>query len=228
MGDDPDTSRFTFDQGSSPALPPSTSPAPPSTPCSSRKQKTPAAEVRENITVEKILHLADGDVTSPPAQTLHARYLIDASGQSTFVARHLGTRQKIADPDLQKVAYFGHFENVEASPPPKTVTPASSCPTRAGSGSSPSTSAGPAIGLVTDPGLAKHVGVPADRMLAWAVARCPVVRDRMKARRRPGDQRGPRRLQLHLPALRRPGLLPRRRRRGVPRPDLLHRRHASP
>jgi flavin-dependent dehydrogenase len=35
------------------------------------------------------------------------------------------------------------------------------------------------VGFVADPGLAKRVGVPASRLLAWAIPRCPVVRDRM-------------------------------------------------
>jgi 2-polyprenyl-6-methoxyphenol hydroxylase-like FAD-dependent oxidoreductase len=39
------------------------------------------------------------------------------------------------------------------------------------------------VGFVAHPDLVKRVGVPATRMLAWAVARCPVVRDRMAAAR---------------------------------------------
>src|SRR5207248_7181641 len=35
------------------------------------------------------------------------------------------------------------------------------------------------IGFVAHPDLVKRAGVPANRMLAWAAARCPVVRDRM-------------------------------------------------
>src|SRR4029078_11658746 len=37
------------------------------------------------------------------------------------------------------------------------------------------------IGFVCHPDLIKRVGVPANRMLQWAGARCPVVRHRMRA-----------------------------------------------
>src|SRR5439155_14276068 len=36
------------------------------------------------------------------------------------------------------------------------------------------------IGFVCHPDLIKQVGVPANRMLQWAIARCPVVRHRMR------------------------------------------------
>jgi 2-polyprenyl-6-methoxyphenol hydroxylase-like FAD-dependent oxidoreductase len=39
------------------------------------------------------------------------------------------------------------------------------------------------VGFVTHPEFAKQVNVPANRMLQWAVARCPVVRGRMKQAR---------------------------------------------
>jgi 2-polyprenyl-6-methoxyphenol hydroxylase-like FAD-dependent oxidoreductase len=39
------------------------------------------------------------------------------------------------------------------------------------------------VGFVAHPNLVKRVGVPASRVLAWAVARCPVVRDRMSRAR---------------------------------------------
>ena len=36
------------------------------------------------------------------------------------------------------------------------------------------------VGFVTRPSFVKEVDVPADRLLRWAVARCPVVRHRMR------------------------------------------------
>src|SRR5439155_9862341 len=36
------------------------------------------------------------------------------------------------------------------------------------------------VGLVMDAKAAKDTGVPADRLLAWAVQRCPLVRERMR------------------------------------------------
>jgi flavin-dependent dehydrogenase len=57
------------------------------------------------------LHLAaTGESSSANVETLHARFLVDASGQAGFLAKRLGLRQ--VDPDLQSVAAYAHFENV--------------------------------------------------------------------------------------------------------------------
>jgi flavin-dependent dehydrogenase len=47
---------------------------------------------------------------------LKSRILLDASGHSTLVGRHLGTRRNFDDPELQKVAYFEHFTGVQRLP----------------------------------------------------------------------------------------------------------------
>jgi glycine/D-amino acid oxidase-like deaminating enzyme len=83
-----------------------------------REATAAGADVREQTGVRKILRLGDGDVAveTDAGEQIRARYLLDASGQSTVVARHLGTRHALPDDCFQKVAYFAHFENVKRLP----------------------------------------------------------------------------------------------------------------
>jgi 2-polyprenyl-6-methoxyphenol hydroxylase-like FAD-dependent oxidoreductase len=105
---------------------------------------------------------------------------MDCSGHGTIVGRHLGTRKTFDDPNLQKVAYFEHFDHVERPPGEATGHP---CIVMCEEGwfwliglNETRTS----VGFVTRPEFVKTLGVPADRLLAWAVARCPAVRHRMR------------------------------------------------
>ena len=181
MGDDPDTSRFTFDQGLLPGFATMNLARADFDALLLREAEGAGAEVRQDITVEQILELTDNAIKITAAgQTLHARYLLDASGQSTLVARHLGTREKVADADLQKVAYFGHFEHVERLPAAEEGHPGIIMADEGWFWLIAIDDRQTSIGFVTDPALSRRVGVPANRMLAWAIARCPVVRDRMK------------------------------------------------
>jgi len=161
--------------------------------------KRAGAAVHHDAKVEKILQLADGDVRVQVASPnnkqntkalqdssenfrggeVRGRYLIDATGQSTVVARHLKTRRSFDDPVFQKIAYFGHYENVCRDnalgedeitmvlcdegwfwmiPIDKTRT---------------------SIGMVLDASVAKQVKRPANQMLAWGIERCPLIRERV-------------------------------------------------
>jgi 2-polyprenyl-6-methoxyphenol hydroxylase-like FAD-dependent oxidoreductase len=91
----------------------------------------------------------------------------------------LGTRQTIDDPHLRKVAYFGHFEGVERLPGTEAGHPGIIICDEGWFWLIALDERQTSIGFVAEPDLAKRVGIPANRMLAWAVARCPVVRDRM-------------------------------------------------
>ena len=74
------------------------------------------AIVQENCGVDEIIRLADGDVAvRAGGQTITARYLFDCTGQNTLLGRHLNVRKSFRDPELQKVAYFAHFDHVERS-----------------------------------------------------------------------------------------------------------------
>jgi flavin-dependent dehydrogenase len=138
------------------------------------------AEVHENCGVKKILELQDGNVrVISDIGELRGKFLLDASGQGTVVARHLGTRKAYHDQKLQKVAYFAHFENVkrregnEAGYPTMVMADEGwfwlipICPKRM------------SIGFVTDPQFSKRVDIPANEMLAWAMERSAYVQSRM-------------------------------------------------
>ena len=157
-------------------------------------------------------HAGDVDLT--------ARVLIDASGQGAVVGRHLGTRRTLPD---GKVAHFAHFDGVERLPGEATGHPTIVWCDEGWFWLIGLTEAKTSVGFVARPDLAGRAGVPADQLLRWAIDRCPVVRDRMRDATGPADNARRRRLQLHLPAVRRPRLLPGRRRGLLPGPDLLDR-----
>jgi len=140
------------------------------------------AEIRENTTVKQIHRLEESgvEVALADGETLHGSILLDASGHGTIVGRHLGTRRNFDDPELQKGAYFEHFDNVERLPGTATGHP-SIIMTREGwfwiIGLDETKTS---VGFVTRPEFARQLNVPADEVLSWAIARCPVVRHRMR------------------------------------------------
>jgi flavin-dependent dehydrogenase len=179
MGDDGQTSRFTFDQGLLPGFPTANLARAPFDELLLNEARAAGAEVRQ-ATVEQILELTDGAVrVLAGGAEIRGRYLLDASGQGTLVGRHLGTRQTIDDPHLRKVAYFSHFEDVEHLPGTEAGHPGIIMCDEGWFWLIAIDDRNTSIGFVAEPDLAKRVGIPANRMLAWAVARCPVVRDRM-------------------------------------------------
>ena len=143
------------------------------------------AEVCERTTVKAIKRLEHDAVSVAVSgggvdRTIDARLLMDCSGHGTIVGRHLGTRKNFDDPNLQKVAYFEHFDHVERPPGEATGHP---CIIMCEEGwfwliglNATRTS----VGFVTRPNFVKTLDVPPDRLLAWAVARCPAVRHRMR------------------------------------------------
>ena len=137
-------------------------------------------EVREDVAVKKILKLADGDVRVllDTGEELSAKWLFDASGQSTVVARHLGTRKPPSERHLQKVAYFSHFEGVFRHPGREEGHPLIVMCDEGWFWVIPINDTVTSIGLVMDAEIARSTGVPADRMLHWGMQRCPLVRAR--------------------------------------------------
>ncbi|MBB6430173.1 NAD(P)/FAD-dependent oxidoreductase [Algisphaera agarilytica] len=139
------------------------------------------AEVRCDCRVEKILQLQDGDVRVQTAQgELRGKYLVDATGQSTVVGRHLKTRQNYTDPSLQKIAYFGHFEHVDRDNALGEDEITMVLCDEGWFWMIPIDETRTSIGLVLDAAVAKQVKRPANQMLAWGIERCPLVRDRVK------------------------------------------------
>ena len=132
--------------------------------------------------VKSIVRLADDDVEVALAdRTVRGRMLLDASGHGTVVAKHLNTRRNMSDPQLQKVAYFNHFEHVSQPPgESRRLSGASSCADEGWFWMIGLTHEITSVGFVTRPSFVKTLDIPADRMLQWAIARCPVVRHRMR------------------------------------------------
>jgi flavin-dependent dehydrogenase len=139
------------------------------------------ADVREETIVRKIVRLSDGDVAVEfDGQTISARCLLDCSGQGTVVGRHLGTRQPSVEPHLQKVAYFNHFQNVKRPAGKQEGDPLIVMCEEGWFWLIPLDADRTSIGLVLDARVAKTLDVPANRMLAWGIARCPAVQKRME------------------------------------------------
>ena len=137
-------------------------------------------EVREEQAVKKILRLEDGSVEAlTDAGVISARWLVDASGQSTLLGKHLGLRKVL--PHRRKVAYFGHFENVARRPGPEGGFIVIVMSEEAWFWLIPLDETRTSVGAVFHADQAKAVGLPPDQMLPWAIERCPAVKERMAA-----------------------------------------------
>jgi len=135
------------------------------------------AEVIEDSSVRSVLRLSDGDVAiNVDGRELTGRYLVDASGQAAVVGKHLGTHKVFAH--HRKVAYFGHFHNVKRLDGDEEGYPTVAICDEGWFWLIPIDPQRTSIGLVMDADAAKRVGIPAPQMLAWGIARCPLVADR--------------------------------------------------
>jgi flavin-dependent dehydrogenase len=139
------------------------------------------AEVREGAAVRAIGRLVEGDVRIEVEQggerrELRGRWLLDASGQATVVGRHLGTRRVI--PRMKKVAYYGQYEGVARAPMPEGGYPVIVVCREGWFWLIPLDERRTSIGFVTEAGAVQRIGVLPDRLLAWAIARCPFVAER--------------------------------------------------
>jgi flavin-dependent dehydrogenase len=75
-----------------------------------RHAKDRGAEVREDCKVDAVDLQPDGVTVTAGGETLCARAVVDASGRRGLLAKQMGLRRP--DPDLTRVAVFGHFRNV--------------------------------------------------------------------------------------------------------------------
>jgi flavin-dependent dehydrogenase len=146
------------------------------------------AEVLEGRAVRRIVRLSEGGgqavaVEADGGETFTARVLIDASGQATLVAKHLGTRKVL--PGMRKVSYFAHFEDVARRPGAEGGFPTMVMCDEGWFWLIPMDETRTSVGLVMDAEVARRVGMPPQRMLAWGIARCPAVRHRMARARGP-------------------------------------------
>lgn len=182
MGDDPAGAiEFTFDQGLIPGSVTFNIERASFDEMLLNEAQSARAEVRQNTAVEKIVRLNDGDVAVVTGgQEITGKYLLDASGHGTVVARHLGIRKNFEDENLKKVAYFAQFDNVQRLPGTATGHPTVVMCKEGWFWIIGRDDTETGIGFVTSPDFARNLNVPANRVLAWAIARCPVMRDRMR------------------------------------------------
>ncbi len=145
----------------------------------------------QDTKVTGVLNLADGDVRLQidddrgEAKEVRGRYLIDASGQATVVGRHLKTRRNFDQPQYQKLAYFGHYENVDRDNPLGDDDITMVLCDEGWFWMIPIDDRRVSIGMVLDASVARQVKRPAHTMLAWGIARCPIIRDRVQHARPP-------------------------------------------
>lgn len=136
------------------------------------------AEVVEGRAVRGIPRLDEGgaEVTVEGCGDIAARYLIDASGQATVLGKHLGIRHVL--PHLKKVAYFNHFQNVFRHEGIEGGYITIVMCEEGWFWLIPIDERRTSIGLVMDADAARRVELPANRMLAWGISRCPLLRER--------------------------------------------------
>jgi hypothetical protein len=150
-----------------------------------REAQRGGAEVRQNVTVKQILSLTDGDVRIlTDAGEIRGRFLLDASGQQTVVGRHLGTRKTAEEPHLRKVAYFNQFDKVWRPPGRKEGQPLIAMMDEGWFWAIPLNEHRTSVGMVLDAEVARRISqsenINSDAMLAWGIARCPAVEERMR------------------------------------------------
>lgn len=139
------------------------------------------AEVFEEMPVKEVVKLAHEDVrVKTAAGEVSGRIFIDASGHGTVVGRHLNIRKNFTEPELQKVAYFQHFENVERPEGVATGHPGIIMCEEGWFWLIGLTETKTSVGFVTRPSFTKTLNIAPNRLLSWAAQRCPVVRHRMR------------------------------------------------
>jgi flavin-dependent dehydrogenase len=181
FGNDPRTMSFGFSDGLLPGSPTFNVERAPFDKMLLDSARDAGARVFEETAGDQILRLEDDAVElTAGGRKISARILLDCSGQSAVVGRHLNTRRGFDDPHLRKVAYFEHFENVQrlsgnAMGHPGIIMCSEGWFWLIGLNASKTS-----VGFVSHPGLAKAINVSPDRLLQWAIARCPLVRERMR------------------------------------------------
>lgn len=131
-------------------------------------------EVIQSEKVTGINRLEDDDVEIVSTSGVKkARFLIDATGGATVVARHLGT--KVVFPELSNVGYFAHFTGVQRNDGDRGGFARIVMCEDAWFWLIPIDDQRTSIGVVADHTFVKRVNVPASRFLDWAIKRCPVM-----------------------------------------------------
>ncbi|MEX2218587.1 MAG: NAD(P)/FAD-dependent oxidoreductase [Phycisphaerales bacterium] len=181
MGNDPATRSFLFSDGLVPGMPVFNIERAHFDRMLLDEARAAGAEVHEEAPVRRVLGLSrDGAHVATDGGEVRARLLLDASGQGTLLGRALNLRRNFDEPELQKVAYYQHFEGVER---PAGLATGHPCIIMCEEGwfwLIGLTGTKTSVGFVTRPSFVRTLDIPPKRLLSWAVARCPVVRHRMR------------------------------------------------
>jgi flavin-dependent dehydrogenase len=137
------------------------------------------AEVRDNTAVTGIERLEDGDCELATSKgTVRSRFVIDASGQATFVGRKRGHRKPILG--LSKVSHFRHFENVMRRPGEQGGMPVFVLCKEGWFWSIPLDEKVTSVGVVLEAEASRRIEVPTAAKLRWAIERCPPMAQLME------------------------------------------------
>jgi len=181
FGNDHVTRKFSFTQGLLPGFPVFNIERSKLDALLLEKAREAGAEVYEQRPVKSIVKLTDGDVEVETHEgPVRARLLLDASGHGTIVGRALGLRRNFQEPELQKVAYFQHFDNVERLSGKESGHPGIFMCTEGWFWVIGLSESKTSVGFVTRPSFVRTLNIPPNQLLQWAIARCPVVRHRMR------------------------------------------------
>jgi flavin-dependent dehydrogenase len=188
IGDDLNTMCFRFSDGFVPGSPTFNIERAPFDRMLLDAARTAGADVFEETDIRGIIRLEESNVeVAAGDQRFSGKLLLDCSGNGTIVGRRLGTRRTFEDPRLQKVAYFEHFENVDRPAGDATGHPAIFMCREGWFWLIGLNETRTSVGFVTRPEFVRQIKIPADRLLQWAVARCPAVRHRMRNAAGPAD-----------------------------------------
>lgn len=134
------------------------------------------AEILQSEKVLKINRLKDNDVEVISAGgPWHARFLIDATGGGTVVARHLGTKVKF--PELSNIGCYAHFTGVERKTDERAGFARIVMCEDAWFWVIPIDETRTSIGVVADHKFVKRMRVDSSRFLEWSIKRCPAMRE---------------------------------------------------
>ena len=146
------------------------------------------ADVRTTCALRSIQsHGDNGIIANTDAGVVHAKWMIDASGQASSLGREFGTRRYHSF--LQNVAYFEHFEGVI-----RPSGPAAGCfgLTVLDEGwfwLIPLDDQRTSVGFVARETLHRTLDIPAEDRFWWAVERTPIMAERMANARGPSRNR---------------------------------------
>ena len=143
-----------------------------------RHSAASGAEVSEETAVEDVMFEGGRAVgvraarRGGPAEEIRARVVVDASGQSAFLSRKLGTRR--FDPKLKRGALFAHYADIRwpaENKPGDILLPIDD---RVWYWIIPFSDGTSSVGAVFEPSLAREAGAPdLEARFDWLLARSP-------------------------------------------------------